>query len=80
MNEELAEYVAICTFKSLSELGRVLSILKEQLSEEEYEPYRQSLARICALISEEILIKIFSTHPELELKISYLIDKYGKLP
>ena len=80
MNEELAEYVATSAFKSLSDLGRLLAILKESLSDDEYEPYKKTLAYVCALIAEEILLEVFSSHPNIEQKINSIIDKYGKLP
>ena len=80
MNKDLAEYVATISFKSASEFGRLLPILKENLPESEYEPLRKAIAKISADIGAEILLKIFKEHPDIDAHIKKTIEQYGKIP
>ena len=80
MNKEVAEYVASVAFKNAAELTRLIPLLKTHLSAEEYEPYRKFMTQVGAIIADEVLLKIFKEHPEIDAKIKATLETFGKLP
>ena len=80
MNKEIAEYVASIAFKNAAKFTRLIPLLKHHLSEEEYEPYRKSITRVGTIIADEVLLKIFAEHPDIDAKRKATLDTFGKLP
>lgn len=80
MDKNLANYVACVAFKSASELIRLLPILKENIPESEYEYFKTAIAKASFEIGNNVLLKIFSEHPDVDADIKRIIDCYGKIP
>ena len=79
MNKEIAEYVASAAFKSAADLTRLIPILKDHLSMEEYEHYRKAITRVGAIVGGDVMLKIFAEYPDIDLRIKTTIETFGKL-
>lgn len=78
MDRELAKIVAITAFRSSADINNLIPLLKEHCSADEYRLFGLAIAASSAEISQQILYKIFSMHPDLESEFDNKIKKYGR--
>jgi hypothetical protein len=78
MDRELARLVAIGCYQATAPLEMLLQILKDQLTEEEYAPYKQAIASVCGHVAIDIMHKALAAHPDVEKALEANIQKYGK--
>lgn len=78
MHLELARHVVRSAFRSASELERLIDLLREHCSDEEYATYLRAIATASASIQLELVNRMTSAHPCLEGEIEANITKYGR--
>ena len=81
MKREVADFVARTVFKANGQITPLIPFLKEHADgAEEYEVFRSALMKIARTSAEEILMKIFEEHPELQQVIDAQMADFGRLP
>ena len=78
MEKELAKLVVLTAFRSSSELGNLVPLLKEHVDEATYRRYGTAIATASAEIGRQILHPLFATYPELEAEIEANVRKFGR--
>jgi Zn-finger domain-containing protein len=75
---DLARHVVRNAYRSVSELGQLIDLLREHCSDEEYATYLRAIATASASIQLELVNRLTSAHPCLEEEIEAGIAKYGR--
>ncbi|MEX0753191.1 MAG: hypothetical protein WD073_09740 [Xanthobacteraceae bacterium] len=78
MDDKVARHVVRAVFRSGSELERLLGLLKEHCSPDEYKTYARAIASAIDGINSELLNRVLSSHPQLAGEIEADIAKFGR--
>ncbi len=78
MDIDLARHFIRSMMKASTEMTSLIPVLKENCSEDEYEYYGKTLAKISASISLDVINDIFSKFPELKEEVDEQITKYSR--
>jgi hypothetical protein len=80
VDKEFAEFFARAIFKNTSEFSKLIPIMKENLTPQEYEKYSRPIMKMTQGLTQEILFEVFDEHPDVDAKIKLTLEKYGRLP
>lgn len=78
MDVQVARHVIRACFRSGGELQRLLDLLKEQCSADEYQTFAKAIATAIGSIHVEIINRLTDIHPELEGEMEAMISKYDR--
>jgi hypothetical protein len=78
MNKDLAREVVRAVFQSGSELEKLIGLLKDRCSAEEYKSYVRQIAKAIDGIHTALLNPILSQYPELKTEIEANLKLTGR--
>ena len=77
MDINIARHVIRTAFRSERELEELMQMLKAYCNAEEYKNYALGIAAAIDSINAALLVKIFSSYPELKKEVEVSIAKYS---
>lgn len=78
MDKDLAREVVRAAFRSGRELEKLLSVLKDRCSPDDYEVWKRQIAKAIDGINVALLDKALSQFPELEAEIKVNLARTGR--
>jgi hypothetical protein len=77
MKKEVAKHIAASAMRCATRLDEILPFAKAHCTDAEYRQLAISIASVVHSISEEIIEKTFSRHPNLKKEFEDSIKKFG---
>jgi hypothetical protein len=79
MNKSTAWQAIQTTFRCSAELQKLLQLLKQELSADEYRPLARGIATAIDTINVQVMEPALKAHPDLEHKIESDLAKFGRI-
>ena len=79
MEKKIAKHVARVSFQASTDLGNLVSLLKEHCSADDFKKLRDPLLNVSAAIGLDILNLIFFEFPDIKQEFDENIKKYGRI-